>query len=203
MVDSDEVNQLFELIDIYVHLSDGRSVRVDIFCNLVLGLEETLQGSLAQRHLFKLSLLVALLLLSLGHEDLLVGAALHGVHHGLEVEELVPERHPSFLERIAPFLNVFGDLHGQILGHRVGKDALRTVAFRVGIDCQVFKGHQVKVDLLVVLMGHVVVDGVFAELFNLFLYLHIGFCQEGRESRNLLLVQHHLACRLVLDNLKV
>jgi len=139
MVDRDEVNQLFELLNILVHLSDVRSVGVDIFGYLRLRLEETLQGSFTKCHLLKLGFLVALLLLSLGHEDLLVGAARHSVHHRFEVEELVSERHPGLLERIAPFLNVLSDLFGKVLSQGVGQDALCAVTFRVGVDCQVFK----------------------------------------------------------------
>lgn len=61
VVDRDEVQQLLVLVDVDVELLDGRAVRVDIFLDRALRLEEALEGGLAHGHLLELGLLVALL----------------------------------------------------------------------------------------------------------------------------------------------
>lgn len=128
VVDRDEVDELFVLLDVYLELLDGGRVRVDIFLDFRLGLEETFESCLAQGHLLKLGLLVALLALSLLHGDLLIGTALHAVHHGLKVEQLTSKGHPCLLEWIAPLLNVGRDLLRQVRSDWVRNDALGAVA---------------------------------------------------------------------------
>ena len=169
VVNDNEVHQLLVIVDVDVHLLDRGRVRVDILADLRFRLEEALQGRLAQRHLLELGLLVSLLGLGLGHEHLLVATALHRVHHGLDVQQLVPQLHVCIFEWIPPLFNIFRDLCGKVLGHWVGQDAFGAVTIAVGVDCQVLKRHQVQVDLFVVLMGQIVVDGKSAERFDLFL----------------------------------
>lgn len=83
------------------------------------------------------------------------------------------------------------------------QNALGAVTFTVGIDRQILECHQVQVDLLVVLMRHVIVNGEFAERFDLFLKLHVGSRQEGLEGGDLLLENEHFTSRLVFDDLEV
>ena len=169
VVNRDKVHELLVLVDIHVKLLDRGAVGVDILLDGRLGLEETLECGLTQGHLFELGLLVTLLGLSLLLEYLLVGATRHGVHHGLDVEKLSTEHQPGLLERVAPFFDVFGDSYGQVLGNRVRQDALGAVTIAVSVNGHVFEGHQVQVNLLVVLMGLVIVDRELAELLGLFL----------------------------------
>ena len=99
----------------------------------------------------------------------MVGAAGHGCHHGLKIEQFSADGHPCLAEGIAPFFNVLRDLHGKILGGRVGQDTLGAVTIAELVDGHVLEAHHVHVDLLVVLMGLVVVDGILAESLGLFL----------------------------------
>lgn len=134
MVNRDKVDELLVLVNVHIELLDGGRVRIDIFLDCRLGLEETLQGCLAEGHLLELGLLVALLRLRLLLKDLLVAAAGHGVHHGFHVEKLTAQHQPGLLEWVAPFFDVFGDCDGKVLGDGVRKDALGTVTITVGID---------------------------------------------------------------------
>lgn len=169
VVNRDKVDELLVLVNVDIELLDGGRVGIDIFLDSRLGLEETLEGCLAQSHLLELRLLVALLRLSLLLEHLLVAAARHGVHHRLHVKQLTAQHQPRLLEWVAPFFNVFGDCDGKVLGDWVREDALGAVAITVGIDRHVFEGHQVQVNLLVVLVRLVIVDRELAELLGLFL----------------------------------
>ena len=134
-----------------------------------LRLKETLQRCLAQSHLFQLRLLVALLGLSFGLGHFLGSAASHGVHHGFDIENFTTERHPSLSEWVAPLFNVFSNLVWQFLSNRVRKNALSAVTITVAVDSHVLEGHQVQVNLLVVLVRLVVHDGELAEILGLFL----------------------------------
>lgn len=98
---------------------DRGAVRVDIFLDGRLRLEEALEGRLAERHLLQLGLLVALPGLCLSLVRFLVGATCHGAHHGLDVEHLAAKHHPGLLERIAPLANVFRDFIFQIRRNRM------------------------------------------------------------------------------------
>ena len=148
---------------------DRGGVRVDIFLDGRLRLEEALEGRLAERHLLQLSLLVALPSLCLRHVEFLVLATIHGAHHGLDVKHLGAKHQIGLLERIAPLAYVFCDFLLQVRRNRMGKDAFGSVAITQRIDRHVLKLVQVLINLLVVLMGPVVVVGEFAELLNLFL----------------------------------
>ena len=75
MEDSDEIHKFLVLLDVHLQLLDSSRVRVDIFLDCRLRLEEAFQGGLAKGHLLKLGLLVALLRLSLRLEDFLAGAS--------------------------------------------------------------------------------------------------------------------------------
>ena len=169
VVNDNEVDELLVIVDIYVHLLDGGRVRVDILAHLRLGLEETLQSRLAQGHFLQLCLLVSLLGFGFGHEDLLVAAALHRIHHGLDVEQLVPQLHVGIFEWVPPFFNVFRDFRGKVLCHGMRQDAFGTVTITVRVNRHVFKSHHIQVDLFVVLMGQIIIDGKSAERFDLFL----------------------------------
>ena len=61
MINRDEVNQLLVLFDVKFKLLDIRRISVNIFLNSRLGLEETLESRLSERHLLELRFLVALL----------------------------------------------------------------------------------------------------------------------------------------------
>lgn len=198
VVDRDKVDQLLVILDVDVQLLNGGSVGVDIFLDSGLGFEEALEGGLAQHHLLELLLLVALLALSLRRENFEVTATIDSLFHRLEVEQLTTEHHPGLLERIAPFFDVFGDLHWQVIGDWVREDALRAVAVRVSLDCHVFERHQVQVDLLVVLMRRVPVGCELAERLGLFLERAEGAVKELLKVRDFLFVDEHLALCLVL-----
>ena len=109
VVNRDEVHKILILLNINIKLLDGGRVRIDLLLNARLRLKETLQSRLAKRHFLQLGLFVALFSLGFLLEDLLVGAPLHRIHHGLDVEHFTAEHHPRFLEWIAPLSNVFRD----------------------------------------------------------------------------------------------
>lgn len=149
-------------------LDSGR-VRVDIFLDRALGLEERFQRCLSESHLFQLGFLLALFRLCLVLESLLLGAAIKGVHHGLDVEHFSTKHHPGILERIAPFFDVVSDLLGKILSDWVRQDALSSVSITVSVNRHVLERHHVQVNFLVVLVRLLVVDGVFSHLLGIFL----------------------------------
>ena len=60
MINRDEVNQLLVLFDVKFKLLDICRISVNIFLNSRLGLEETLESRLSERHLLELCFLVAL-----------------------------------------------------------------------------------------------------------------------------------------------
>ena len=109
MVNGDEIHKILILLNIDVKLLDGRGIRIDLLLNARLRLKETLQRGLSEGHFLQLSLFVALLGLAFLLQDFLVGAALHRVHHGLDVKHFSAEHHPGLLEWIAPLSNVFRD----------------------------------------------------------------------------------------------
>jgi len=119
VVNGDEVKQLAVLVDIDIELLDRRGVGIDIFSDGRFRLEEALERRLAHSHLFELSLLIALPRLALRLKCLLVLTALHGSHHGLDVEHLTAKCHVCILEGVAPLLDVILDLPRQLLGDRV------------------------------------------------------------------------------------
>jgi len=118
----------------------------------------------------------------------LVGATGHGIHHSLDVEHFTTKAHPSILERIAPLLNVLRDLGWQFLSNGVRQDALSAITIAVAVDGHVLERHQVQVNLFVVLMGLIEVNGELAELLSLFLEGRKGACKELLEVGDFILV---------------
>ena len=167
VVDRDEHRQLVVLLDVLPQHLDRVRVRVDVLRDRVLRLEEALQGRLPHLHLVQLRLLLPLLGFGLVHELGLALAALHGVHHGLDVEHLALEPDEGVAEGVLPLLDVLGDLRGQVLRNGVRQHALRPVPIAVRVNGQVLERHEVQVDLLVVLVRVFVVRRVAAEQFGL------------------------------------
>lgn len=83
------------------------------------------------------------------------------------------------------------------------QDALSAVTVAELVDRHILEAHHVHVDLLVVLVGLVVVDGVLAEALGLFLQASVGTVKEGLEGRDFVLVLQHFAVRLVLVDREV
>ena len=174
IVDRNEVHQFLVLVNIYVELLDCGRVRVDIFLDCAIRLEERLESRLSEGHLLKLSLLFTLLGFSLVLESLLLSASTKSVHHGLDIEHFSSKLHPGIFERIAPFFDVVGDLLRQLLSDRVRQDALSSITIAVRIDRHIFERHQVQVDLLVVLVRLRVIDRVLSHLLGIFLQKQSG-----------------------------
>ena len=169
VVDRDKVQQLLVLVDVHVELLDRRAVRIDIFLDRALRLEEALESSLTHGHLLELGLLVALPGLGLGLQRFLGLATAHCRHHRLHVQHLTAQGHIRILEGVTPLVNVLIDLGRQFLRNRVRQHAFCAIAVAERVDGHILERQQVEVNLLVVLVLGVIVGGELTELLDLFL----------------------------------
>ena len=174
VVDRDEVDQLSVVLHVHVHGLDVSLVVENIFLDARLGLEEALEGGLAQSHLVQLLLLVADLLLGL---ELLLDdcvSAAHGVHHSADVEELALDPDPCLSEGVSPRLDGLVDVGAELGGGGVGHDPQCAVTVGIVVDSGLFELDEGSVDALIVAVGVILGGSVFLKFFLLFLFSSIG-----------------------------